>query len=585
MTNPIGICNKCGSPTSQEQSFCVECQEREPRESNQIPAAIPNENQRQKSPTDALRVAQWIQEKADSEDSPGPGETDELPNPEEQEPPPQKSKSSVGAAARLSMLGFLFFLPTTAQGGNPVGALFDCLLAIITFRLWFRRRVYTRLEIISDISPFFGRVYVPAFLSYTWRSLLFVVILPFVVAFLIGDWEVGGRFLGVMLFMWLLATVLSLDVPLWANRTLPKQKLTFAVLGLYSLLLIGFIAIAVNLDSSPQGKSPSSLQQTSTNQKSGLIDASPNATTGNAETVNGVALNYSIQKPAHWTTIRNELDFDTLLTNQSLFFGVIAEEFSLGSPEKTVELARQNLIDAGSTEIQWTEPTTITIDGRHWMEFSAKCRVEDIPVSYFFNVYAGDEGTFQLVGWTSQNLFERNLTIFRGLCRTFRFPQPSPGADSAQPFTQDFTSEETSLLKGDQFDYTLRLPDPWKTVTNREDYDTLSHHKSLYLGVIAEEADLGSPENLLEIVQENHRQNVAGVSWTEPESIKIDGERWLQFETNAVVQNIPLTFLFYVYSGSFGSYQIIGWTVQDLFDRDRPLLEQIVKTFQFPGVR
>jgi hypothetical protein len=70
----------------------------------------------------------------------------------------------------------------------------------------------------------------------------------------------------------------------------------------------------------------------------------------------------------------------------------------------------------------------LTIDGRQWLEYEVSCRVENIPFSYLFHVYSGPEGSYQVVGWTFQNLFPANRAKMREVAESFRFPPAKPAA-------------------------------------------------------------------------------------------------------------------------------------------------------------
>ena len=141
-----------------------------------------------------------------------------------------------------------------------------------------------------------------------------------------------------------------------------------------------------------------------------------------AQTVRGSDLSYTLTLPPEWTAKRKVEDFDVLASRKSLYVGVIAEEGSLGTPETIATIAREKIKSTG-TDLRWSEPTQLLLDGRSWLQFMARCKVDTIPVTYQFYVYSGDEGTFQVVGWTTQDLYDRDAGLMRDVMRTFRFPR------------------------------------------------------------------------------------------------------------------------------------------------------------------
>jgi len=138
--------------------------------------------------------------------------------------------------------------------------------------------------------------------------------------------------------------------------------------------------------------------------------------------VRGGDIAYSIRVPVAWTTKRDVEDFDTLSSHKSAVVGIIAEEADLGSPDVIADVARKSIAKHG-TDIQWSDPVPLTLDGREWLQFRVDCKVESVPLSYRYFVYAGHEGTFQVIGWTFQNLFERDASKIREVMESFHFPE------------------------------------------------------------------------------------------------------------------------------------------------------------------
>jgi hypothetical protein len=142
------------------------------------------------------------------------------------------------------------------------------------------------------------------------------------------------------------------------------------------------------------------------------------------QTVTGNVLPFTIQVPFGWSLKRNQNDFDTIATRGSSYIGVVAEEADLGTSEVIAKLARQRIEDNGA-DVEMSENDSITIDGREWLQFTAKCKVSLVPIAYQFYVHSGNEGTFQIIGWTAQNLWDRDSAKLRASMLTFRFPKPT----------------------------------------------------------------------------------------------------------------------------------------------------------------
>src|ERR1043165_3162238 len=147
-------------------------------------------------------------------------------------------------------------------------------------------------------------------------------------------------------------------------------------------------------------------------------------TTAGPQTVRGQDLGYTLRLPGGWTAkkhIEGLGDYDMVCVYKSLYIGVVAEEAQVGTPETLARLARDRLKN-NTTDLYWSEPQPLVLDGRNWLGFVAKCKTQEIPAAYQFYVYSGPEGSFQLLGWTMQNLWDRDADGLREVMRTFRFP-------------------------------------------------------------------------------------------------------------------------------------------------------------------
>ncbi|HLP76550.1 MAG TPA: hypothetical protein VK327_06465 [Candidatus Paceibacterota bacterium] len=143
--------------------------------------------------------------------------------------------------------------------------------------------------------------------------------------------------------------------------------------------------------------------------------------TSAVQKVTGRDVAYSIEVPASWILKRQSESFDLVAHERSLYVGVIAEEIKMDGPQDLAEMARDHIKEA-ATEVEWTDPTPITIDEREWLQFTVSCRIQKVPLAYQYFVYAGPEGTFQVIGWTAKDLFDRDVSRLQDVMKTFRLP-------------------------------------------------------------------------------------------------------------------------------------------------------------------
>jgi len=227
-----------------------------------------------------------------------------------------------------------------------------------------------------------------------------------------------GVLLGLAMFLGLLVLAVVCIVKAFTKRTkgwIIAGCVSGIVLSIpIFLILTGFVTGFVN-----------GFQRARHSRDSVRYSADPPASSLKSEAtqlVRGRDIAYSLHIPTTWRIKRAVQDFDTLSSYKSLYIGVIAEEANLGSPETIAEIARDKIKEAG-TDITWSAPAPLVLDGRSWLEFTVECKVDKIPLSYQFYVYAGREGTFQVVGWTTQNLFSRDASLMRQVMQQFHFPE------------------------------------------------------------------------------------------------------------------------------------------------------------------
>ena len=259
-------------------------------------------------------------------------------------------------------------------------------------------------------------------------------------------------------------------------------------------------------------------------------------TSSSPQTVRGSEISYHLTLPADWNIEQPTNAFDILATHRQCTVGVIAEEASMGTSDAILNIAQKNL-QRTATTIQLSDPSTIQIDGRNWLTFTARCQIKTIACTYQFCVYSGPEGTFQIAGWTTQNQYERNAKAMRDIALTFRFPVAAL-AVSTTPTPE--VSPQT--VQGHLLAYSLTLPAGWAVRSTMGAYDLLVKHRSAYVGVIAEEGALSSSAALLKQVQSRLRKSTLDPQLGPTNTVKIDGRDWLSFTSKQTVDDVPFGF-------------------------------------------
>ncbi len=313
--------------------------------------------------------------------------------------------------------------------------------------------------------------------------------------------------------------------------------------------------------------------------------ASLRSLSGAPQTVQGHSVPYTFTLPPYWPPMSNPAEFDTAFHHNDLYFGVVAEEVSMGTPEVIADIARKAL-NRKAADVRFEDPAPEQLDGRTWLKYTARCRIGTIPITYQFHVYSGDEGTFQLIGWTSQNLYDRDEGALRRLAATFRFPAGHPGSPQGAAQATPPLAGPTQTVQGFDFGYKLTLPADWKFHRSESGtFDLVASHRSLYVGVMVVEGLARTPQAAADFSQNNLRKNSRELQLGETHPIQIDGRDWLEFSAKCQTENLPLEYRYFVYSGPEGTYRVVGWTMQNLYERDAPTMRDVAMTFRFPTVK
>lgn len=158
---------------------------------------------------------------------------------------------------------------------------------------------------------------------------------------------------------------------------------------------------------------------------------------GQPTELTGTALPYRITLPGGWSVVPKRVgsNVDLMAHRQSLYFSVSADEASFGDTDVVTARVRRYM-ESISTDQTWGPTETVVIDGRPWLAFTVECKLHEIPFAYQCFIHSDMQGTFQMMGWTAQNIFERERPDIRAIAETFRFPAvPAsvPKPDEAVP--------------------------------------------------------------------------------------------------------------------------------------------------------
>lgn len=200
------------------------------------------------------------------------------------------------------------------------------------------------------------------------------------------------------------------------------------------LLFFGFFLIIVLTIAIPAVGSALSKAKTNKAESTKSIVGSPVKSENEAsipsipqkqQTFTGRVLPYTISAPSDWKVDYDKGHFDIRLSSKVYYIGIIAEDAVAGTPQEVAEIVQTNFSAQASeaSELTFSDTSEIVISGKKWIVFTGKGRVNKIPVGYLFCVTSTDSATYQMVGWTTLGLFEREQDNLYNIMKTFTFPK------------------------------------------------------------------------------------------------------------------------------------------------------------------
>jgi hypothetical protein len=147
------------------------------------------------------------------------------------------------------------------------------------------------------------------------------------------------------------------------------------------------------------------------------------------------------------------------------------------------------------------------------------------------------------------------------------------------------TNALTQTVHGQRVAYSLNLPPNWKTQSATvSDVDNLSAtFGAANIAVMVQESKVGTPEDAAASAMAFLKLTASEIRSSKPERFLLDGRPWLKFVVQCRVEQAPVGYQYYVYSGTEGTYQIIAWTDLASFGRAVEPFRTIMNTFRFPA--
>jgi hypothetical protein len=174
------------------------------------------------------------------------------------------------------------------------------------------------------------------------------------------------------------------------------------------------------------------------------------------------------------------------------------------------------------------------------------------------------------------------IGVVIGVTRVIKHPANPPATRHSRP--TDLLEATMTSVTGNALPYEISLPSlgAWKRNEQNATFDLLFGYRDAYVGIIAENVGMGTPERLCNFTRGNLEKKASRCTTTPPIHVEINGRTWLTYDADVTIDGMDLKFRYYVYADAKYSVQILTWTGSALFEGYEPVFDRIARSFKFP---
>jgi hypothetical protein len=175
------------------------------------------------------------------------------------------------------------------------------------------------------------------------------------------------------------------------------------------------------------------------------------------------------------------------------------------------------------------------------------------------------------------------IGVVIGVARVVKHSPTAPPARTSRP--ADLLEATMTAVTGNAFPYEVSLPalGAWKRNDQSATFDLLLGYRDAYVGIVAENVGMGTPERLCNFTRGNLEKKASRCTTTPPIHVEINGRTWLTYDADVTIDGMELKFRYYLYADARYSVQILTWTGSALFEGYEPVFDRIARSFKFPG--
>ena len=386
------------------------------------------------------------------------------------------------------------------------------------------------------------------------------------------------------------------------------KKLAFYLLILRLGLSFSLQALPINIEVNPYNIGMINANQTINS----ITNGSNSATTSSSDKssndnlakflntdsnrVFGTHSDYSVEFPdfTNWRIFRDlppgNNDIDAAYQNIHILFN--ARRPTLDDSRQMLTKMKYNTKRL-FPDIQFSHSDTVEIDGLNFLHiYEAHVEPsnnEKYATSAYF--YSGPEGSFCILGICPANTFSISKETFDQVAKKWKrgpkmiaenkiLAQKLKSSDKLFDVDSGEVATPERIESSDGM-FSIEEPDNIKWKFQKNEYQLRLEGCDINFSVTSSRLSYDNAEDVLAIIDNSFRSRSEIFKPSNPESVTIDGFKWIAVNYNTRINSLPLSGIYYVFTCNKGTFTMTGSTGTNLIQEKKKIIEEMAQSFSF----
>lgn len=145
-------------------------------------------------------------------------------------------------------------------------------------------------------------------------------------------------------------------------------------------------------------------------------------------------------------------------------------------------------------------------------------------------------------------------------------------------------SAPAAVIFGNKMPYFFHFPNAylWKEESHPENFDKLISYRDVYIGTVISRLAYIDEKALYKSIRDGVLESSPDAQISDYSKVEIAGKEWITFDTKLTASGVRFHYVCYAYTGQEGTWQITGWSGENLFPEAATTIWQVAQSFNFP---